>query len=146
MKTKDFKHIYESILKEVSNTYSKESIIIKTAQRDFTKLLTGTPEEKQEIIDEYDLECCRVCEHCGELMTEGWLLDATTMCSDECAAEFFGETVEEFRYRMSDENFIKQAMEWDHCEKKYEDLTEEEREGYLEDAQNRTDFYWTEWY
>ena len=146
MKTKDFKHIYESILKEVSNTYSKESIIIKTAQRDFTKLLTGTPEEKQEIIDEYDLECCRVCEHCGELMTEGWLLDATTMCSDECAAEFFGETVEEFRYRMSDENFIKQAMEWDHCEKKYEDLTEEERESYLEDAQNRTDFYWTEWY
>ena len=78
-------------------------------------------------------------------MVEGWMLDATVVCSDECAAKFFGESVEKFRYRMSDENFIKQAMEWDHCQKKYEDLTEEERRKYLDDAMNRTDFYWTEW-
>jgi len=67
------------------------------------------------------------------------------VCSDECAAKFFGESVDKFRYRMSDENFIKQAMEWGHCKKKYEDLTEEERRKYLDDAMNRTDFYWTEW-
>ena len=147
MKTKDFEHIYESIVNAIGDDFEGQPEELEAAASViFQRLLTGSAEEKQDIIDEYDLECCRVCEHCGELMTEGWLLDATTMCSDECAAWFFDETVEEFRYRMSDENFIKQAMEWDHCEKKYEDLTEEEREDYLEDAQNRTDFYWTEWY
>lgn len=145
MKTKDFKHIYETLLAEVSKVYHDKNIIRKTAQRDFVRLLTGTAEEKQEVIDNYDLQCCRVCEECGELMTEGWILESTDVCSDECAAKFFGETVEQFRYRMSDENFIRQAMEWDHCTKAYEDLTEEEREGYLTAAQNRTDFYWTEW-
>ena len=82
---------------------------------------------------------------CGELIDEGWVLDATVVCSDKCAAEFFDESVPEFKYRMSDENFIKQAMELDKCEKKYEDLTEEERGKYLDIAMDRTDFYWTEW-
>lgn len=145
MNTKDFKHIYDCILTAVSEVYHDKNIIRRTANRDFVKILTGTPAEKQEVIDNYDLECCRVCEHCGELMTEGWLLDATTMCSDECAAWFFGETVEEFRHRMGNENMIRQAMEWDHCKKAYGELTDEERKHYLETALERTDFYWTEW-
>lgn len=146
MKTKDCNHIYDCLLKAVVDRYDDEEDATPAAAILFTRLLTGSAEEKQEIIDEYGLECCRVCEQCGELMTEGWILECTDVCSDECAARFFGETVEEFRYRMSEENFIRQAMEWDSCQKAYEDLTQEERWCYLLDAQNRTDFYWTEWY
>lgn len=145
MKTENYNHIYDCILNAIIDDYDDDDKARVAASSIFTRLLTASAEEKQEIIDEYELECCRVCEICGELMVEGWMLDATVVCSDECAAKFFGESVEKFRYRMSDENFIKQAMEWDHCQKKYEDLTEEERRKYLDDAMNRTDFYWTEW-
>lgn len=145
MKTKDFKHIYECILSAVSEDYPEPEDAILHASFEFTTLLTGDADEKQEVIDKYDLECCRVCEICGELMTEGWILDCTDVCSDECAAKFFGESLEKFKYRMSDENFIRQAMEWDDCKKKYEDLTEDERGKYLDAAIERTDFYWTEW-
>ena len=145
MKTENYNHIYDCILNAIIDDYDDDDKARVAASSIFTRLLTSSVEEKQDIIDEYELECCRVCEICGELMVEGWMLDATVVCSDECAAKFFGESVEKFRYRMSDENFIKQAMEWDHCQKKYEDLTEEERRKYLDDAMNRTDFYWTEW-
>lgn len=145
MKTENYNHIYDCILNAIIDDYDDDDKARVAASSIFTRLLTASAEEKQDIIDEYELECCRVCEICGELMVEGWMLDATVVCSDECAAKFFGESVEKFRYRMSDENFIKQAMEWDHCQKKYEDLTEEERREYLDDAMNRTDFYWTEW-
>ena len=145
MKTENYNHIYDCILNAIIDDYDDDDKARGAASSIFTRLLTASAEEKQDIIDEYELECCRVCEICGELMVEGWMLDATVVCSDECAAKFFGESVEKFRYRMSDENFIKQAMEWDHCQKKYEDLTEEERRKYLDDAMNRTDFYWTEW-
>ena len=146
MKTKDFNHIYDCIINAIGDDFDGDEEALRDAACViFTKLLTGSSEEKQDIIDEYSLECCRVCEHCGELMTEGWMLDATTMCSDECAAWFFDETVEQFRYRMSDENMIRQAMEWDHCTKAYEELSEEESVKYLETALNNTDFYWTEW-
>ncbi len=124
--------------------YDDEKIAKKTAMRDFWKLINGDASEKQDIIDDYDIECLRVCEFCGELMDEGWMLDSTVVCSDECAAKFFEESVEEFKYRMSDENFIKQAMEWDKCEKKYDELTQEERSKYYDIALDRTDFYWTE--
>lgn len=145
MKTENYNHIYDCILNAIIDDYDDDDKARVAASSIFTRLLTASAEEKQDIIDEYELECCRVCEICSELMVEGWMLDATVVCSDECAAKFFGESVEKFRYRMSDENFIKQAMEWDHCQKKYEDLTEEERRKYLDDAMNRTDFYWTEW-
>lgn len=145
MKTENYNHIYDCILNAIIDDYDDDDKARVAASSIFTRLLTASAEEKQDIIDEYELECCRVCEICGELMVEGWMLDATVVCSDECAAKFFGESVEKFRYRMSDENFIKQAMEWDHCQKKYENLTEEERRKYLDDAMNRTDFYWTEW-
>lgn len=145
MKTENYNHIYDCILNAIIDDYDDDDKARVAASSIFTRLLTASAEEKQDIIDEYELECCRVCEICGELMVEGWMLDATVVCSDECAAKFFGEPVEKFRYRMSDENFIKQAMEWDHCQKKYDDLTEEERRKYLDDAMNRTDFYWTEW-
>lgn len=145
MKTENYNHIYDCILNAIIDDYDDDDKARVAASSIFTRLLTASAEEKQDIIDEYELECCRVCEICGELMVEGWMLDATVVCSDECAAKFFGESVEKFRYRMSDENFIKQAMEWDHCQKKYKDLTEEERRKYLDDAMNRTDFYWTEW-
>ena len=145
MKTENYNHIYDCILNAIIDDYDDDDKARVAASSIFTRLLTASAEEKQDIIDEYELECCRVCEICGELMVEGWMLDATVVCSDECAAKFFGESVDKFRYRMSDENFIKQAMEWDHCQKKYEDLTEEERRKYLDDAMNRTDFYWTEW-
>lgn len=145
MKTENYNHIYDCILNAIIDDYDDDDKARVAASSIFTRLLTASAEEKQDIIDEYELECCRVCEICGELMVEGWMLDATVVCSDECAAKFFGESVDKFRYRMSDENFIKQAMEWNHCQKKYEDLTEEERRKYLDDAMNRTDFYWTEW-
>lgn len=125
--------------------YDSEKIAKKTAMRDFWRLINGNALEKQDVLDTYELDHLRVCEECGKLIDEGWLLDCTVACSDECAAKFFDETVEKFKYRMSDENFIKQAMEWDHCEKRYEDLTDEEREKYLEDAMNMTEYYWTEW-
>lgn len=123
MKTSDYKHIYETILEEVSKTYTRESIIKKTADRDFAKLLTGTPEEKQDVIDTYDLQSCRVCEICGELMVEGYLLDSSTLCSDECAAKWYNLVFK--NANMTPEQFHR-MME--------------------EDDDGEGDWYWSEWY
>lgn len=145
MKAKTLTKVCDQILAANMAEYSDERIAKRTSARDLWILINGTISEKEEVLENYNIECLRVCEQCGELMDEGWMLDCTVVCSDECAARFFEESVDEFKYRMSDENFIRQAMEWDKCEKKYEDLTEEERGKYLDMAMERTDFYWTEW-
>jgi len=122
MKTKDYKHIYDCIRNAVSECYSGESLINKTARRAFTNLLIGTPEEKQDIIDTFDLECCRVCEVCGELMVEGYLLDSSTLCSDECAAKWYN-----FQF-------------------KNENITPEDFAKLMSDGDEDSEWYWTEWF
>ena len=104
--------VCEQIMAANMAEYGDERIARQESARDFWDLITGDA-DREEILEKYDIECLRICEMCGELMDEGWVLDATVVCSDKCAAEFFDESVPEFKYRMSDENFIKQAMEWD---------------------------------
>ena len=128
LKNSTLVRVCEQIMAANMAEYGDERIARQESARDFWDLITGDA-DREEILEKYNIECLRVCE----------------MCSDKCAAEFFDESVPEFKYRMSDENFIKQSMEWDKCEKKYEDLTEEERGKYLDMAMDRTDFYWTEW-
>lgn len=56
-------------------------------------LLTGTPEHKQELIDRYDLQTCRVCSRCGSLMHQGYVVDDGNLyfCRDLCFREVYGK-------------------------------------------------------
>jgi len=148
MSTKDYNHIYDCILNAIEDDFNGD----EEAQKDaacviFTRLLTGDKEEKNDIIDEYDLDCCRVCDICGELMVEGWYIaDFTYLCSDECAAKWMKMTPGEFdRYKI----YSDEIDHWLECEgkgRKKEDLTKEELEDIMDDFIENVESYWTEWY
>jgi len=55
------------------------------------------PSSRQSIIDRFDLDSIRICEHCGRLMHEGYLKDEYyTYCSEECVKEACNLSDEEF--------------------------------------------------
>ncbi len=56
-------------------------------------LLNGSRYDKQELITGKELETCRVCSHCGQLMREGYCVDdgGDYYCSDECLKAHCGE-------------------------------------------------------
>ena len=57
MKTKDFEHIYESICNAIGDDFEGQPEELEAAASViFQRLLTGSTEEKQDIIDEYGLE------------------------------------------------------------------------------------------
>lgn len=42
-------------------------------------------EEKEEFIEEHEIETLRVCQYCSKFMTEGYIYrDFESFCSDEC--------------------------------------------------------------
>jgi hypothetical protein len=150
LKTADYKRIYNSIIKAVEDDFDNESELESAASVIFMRLLTGDLETKDDIIDTYELESCNVCEQCGELMCEGWMLGDTHVCSDECAAKFFDIPVEQFQYLTSKPGIIQQYLK-DAGEKNkfygksYYDLTEEEKDEIYESHLETTDCYWTGW-
>lgn len=69
------------------------------------RLFYATPKEKDNIIDEYELQL-RVCDNCGALMCEGYLNECNVehFCSTECMINY---------YEWTEEDYKKWEREWD---------------------------------
>ena len=57
------------------------------------EVLTGSPKGKWAVIDNLDLQTCRVCSVCGHLMREGYLVydGEDYFCSDKCFLERYAK-------------------------------------------------------
>lgn len=109
----------------------------------------GNGEVREEILIGWlDLDCCRVCSNCGEIMEEGWYLGFHGYaCSDECCCEIMNITKEEYdRYQIyldDIEEYLKDEGEG----RKPEELTEEEiHEITSKIVDGLDEYYYTEWY
>ena len=65
--------------------------------RQFVEDFINDPDIRQNMIDEWELETIRVCEHCGQPMYEGYLVnDCEIYCSKECVMSARNWSEEEF--------------------------------------------------
>ena len=145
MKTKDFNRIYDNIIHALTGEFANEEQEKNAACVIFTRLLTASPAEKRDIIDEYDLDCCRVCSECGELMVEGWYNMGAYACSDECVIKQEGITREEFERFQIYKATIQQYLDDEGEGRKADDLTDSEISVILDDIIGDCDAYYTEW-
>ena len=52
----------------------------------FVENFISNPQCREELIEEWELDTIRICEHCGQPMCEGYMVnDFLTFCSEECA-------------------------------------------------------------
>lgn len=57
-------------------------------------ILSTDVEEKEEFIEENEIETLRVCQCCGKFMNEGYIYrDFETFCSEECFIETYGRSI-----------------------------------------------------
>ena len=94
----------DSVSKEMRKhimTVVKAELIAKRCNKDdaedIAKALIAEPDKREGIIEEWELESLRICEHCGKLMHEGYMVDdCCTYCSKECVMQDTGWSKEEF--------------------------------------------------
>ena len=84
------RNIVSTEMQNYINSYVKEELIRKGHSEDEAEQICKTfieqPAQREDIIDENELDSIRVCEHCGAPMYEGYLVnDFNTYCSEECA-------------------------------------------------------------
>lgn len=141
------KHAYDEIVSKVKEQVGEESFDyifpgIKKA------LEEGSGAVREEILINWlNCDSMRVCTYCGKIMQEGWYLDCNGYaCSDECAAEGEGITMEEFKkYRIYKDDIL-QHLEDEGEGRKIEDLTKEECDEIISEIAEDLDYYYTEWY
>ena len=100
------------------------------------------------LIDWLDLDCCRVCSHCGAIMEEGWYLDCHGYaCNDECCCKIMDITKEEFdRYGIFLPE-IEEHLKDEGQGRKPEELTKKEINEIIDEIMEGLDaYYYTEWY
>lgn len=141
------KHAYDEIVAKVKVKVGKESFdYIFPAVKKALEEGSGKVREKI-LIHWLDCDSVRVCTYCGKIMQEGWYLDWNGYaCSDECAAEGEGITMEEFnKYRIYKDDIL-QHLEAEGKGRKIEDLTKEECDEIIDEIADDLDYYYTEWY
>lgn len=68
---------YQAVLDILSEYYDGDDI------EEF--IYSTDVEEKEEFIEEHEIETLRVCQYCSKFMTEGYIYrDFESFCSDEC--------------------------------------------------------------
>lgn len=94
-----------------------------------------------------DCDSCRVCSKCGAIMEEGWYMDsAGYACSDECAAEIEGITMEQFaKWRIYKDDII-EYLDNEGEGRKIDDLTKEECDEIIDEYCVDCDYYYTQWF
>ena len=108
----------------------------------------GSGDVRREILIGWlDCNSLRVCSYCGKIMEEGWYLcDNGYACSDECAAESEGITMDEFkRYRIYKQDIIDYLSEHGDS-RKIEDLSDDECQKIIDEVWPCRDYCYTEWY
>lgn len=140
-------HAYDEIVAKVKEQIGKESFdyifpAIKKA------LEEGDGAVRGEILSNWlDCDSMRVCTYCGKIMEEGWYLDSNGYaCSDECAAESEGITMDEFKKWRIYKDDIVSYLEDEGKGRKIEDLTKEECDEIIDELSDDLDYYYTEWY
>ncbi|MBQ9560580.1 MAG: hypothetical protein IJV08_11485 [Bacteroidaceae bacterium] len=100
------------------------------------------------LIDWLDVDSMRVCTNCGAIMEQGWLMgDMGYACSDECAAQMEGITMEQFRkWRIYKDDIIEYLRDIENEGRQIEDLTQEECDAIIGEYCADRDYFWTEWY
>lgn len=138
---------YNEIVTKVKEQIGEESFeyifpAIKKA------LEEGSRKVREEILIHWlDCDSVRICTYCGKIMQKGWYLDCNGYaCSDECAAESEGITMEEFeKWRIYKDDIVS-YLEDEGEGRKIEDLTKEECDEIIDECCNDCDYYYTEWY
>ena len=98
--------------------------------------------------DWLEVDSCRVCSHCGEIMEEGWYLGAQGYaCSDECCKALMHISDEEFdRFRIYRDE-VRETLVNTNDPRQPEDLTQEEIETILDGVVDGLDaYFYTSWY
>ena len=141
------KHAYNELVSKVKVQVGEESFdyifpAIKKA------LEEGDGAVRGEILSNWlDCDSMRVCTYCGEIMDEGWYLNCNGYaCSDECAAESEGISMEEFKkYRIYKDDIVSYLKD-EGKGRKIEDLTKEECDEIIDEISDNLDYYYTAWY
>lgn len=140
-------HAYDEIVSKVKECVGDEASkyilpgVIKALEE-------GDGHVREEILIGWlDVDSMRVCSQCGAIMEEGWYMECGGYaCSDECAAQIVGLTMEEFAkwriYKADVMEYLKQTND----PRDISELSTEECEKIIEHIALRCDSYWTEWY
>ena len=141
------KHAYDEIVAKVKEQVGEEifDYIFPAVKK---ALEEGSGAVRDEILFNWlDCDSMRVCTSCGKIMEKGWYLDSNGYaCSDECAAESEGITMEEFeKWRIYKDDIVS-YLEDEGKGRKIEDLTKEECDEIIEATCQDCDYYYTEWY
>ena len=140
-------HAYDEIVAKVKEQVGEESFdyIFPAVKK---ALEEGSGNVREEILIGW-LECdsVKVCSYCGKIMQKGWFLDFNGYaCSDECAAESEGITMEQFeKWRIYKDDIVS-YLEDEGEGRKIEDLTKEECDEIISEIAEDLDYYYTEWY
>lgn len=140
-------HAYEEIVSKVKEQVGEESFnyIFPAVKKAIEE---GSGKVREEILIHWlDCDSVRVCTYCGKIMQKGWYLECNGYaCSDECAAESEGITMEEFKkYRIYKDDIL-QHLEDDGKGRKIEDLTQDEIEEIIDAVNDDVQYCYTEWY
>ena len=140
-------HAYEEIVSKVKenvgNSASKYILpgVVKALEE-------GDGYLREEILNEWlDVDSMRVCSHCGAIMEEGWYMECGGYaCSDECASQMVGLTMEEFaKWRIYKADIMEYLMQSGDA-RDINELSAEVCEEIIEHIAPRCDSCWTEWY
>lgn len=141
------KHAYDEIVAKVKVQVGEESFdyIFPAVKK---ALEEGSGAVREEILGNWlDCDSMRVCTYCGKIMEEGWYLDSNGYaCSDECAAESEGITMEQFKKWRIYKDDIVSYLEDEGEGRNIEDLTKEECDEIIDEVSDDLDYYYTEWY
>ena len=87
----------------------------KDAER-YVNIFIEQPMSRENIIDQFPLDSIRVCEHCGQPMCEGYMVnDFDTYCSEECAraaTKEMGWTKEQFDEQLANADSEDSCVYW----------------------------------
>ena len=111
-------------------------------------LEVGSRETKESLLFGWlDIDSCRICSICGDIMEEGWYLDsAGYACSDECAAKSEGITMDEFRKWRIYKDDIKAYLEAYEPGRKIEELSQQECDDIIDNFCDDCEYFYTQWY
>lgn len=140
-------HAYDEIVSKIKKQVGEEAFtyIFHAIRK---ALEEGSGKVREEIIRNWlDCDSMRVCSYCGKIMEEGWYLDCNGYaCSDECAAQSEGITMEEFeKWRIYKDDIVS-YLEDEGKDRHIEDLSKEECDEIIDEVADDLDYYYTEWY
>lgn len=92
-------YVLKTLTRELTDKLQLSQETIRQIVRQF---LEGTPKQQRYFIDEFDIDSIRVCDHCGKLMHEGYMVeDFNTYCSETCVKAGEKWTEETFQENIS---------------------------------------------